>query len=99
MSGLTYRYRIESRTEDGTLYRSDTYTPSSTPNDGEELSYTVSYFERDTPYNLRVRVEARYEECSYYASYVLGNFSDAISVRTNATCKLKINLENINVKM
>ena len=53
---------------------------------GEELSYTLTNLERDTEYNVQIRMNGVYSVCWY--NYIYGNFSDPVSFRTNATRKL-----------
>ena len=85
---LSIAYRIRYQPEEG-YYRTISYFNSS-HSEGSQLSYTLSSLSRDKVYTIKVSMRVRYSVCSY--NYAYGNYSDPVSFRTNATCKLILSL-------
>ena len=61
------------------------FNPSSRINstlEGSQTTYTLTSLTRDTEYDIRIRAEVRYSACF---TYVAGNYSDIVTLRSNST--------------
>ena len=81
-SSIAYRIRYQ---PEGGYYRTISYSTTS-HSEGSQLSYTLRSLSRDKVYTIEISMRVRYSVCSY--NYAYGNYSDPVSFRTNATCKL-----------
>ena len=77
---LRFYITYESETS---LYYS-TYAYFGAQQEGYIVSYSIGSLSRDTKYTIKIRTELLDSLCR---SYVSGNFSEPVSLRTNATCK------------
>ena len=73
------------------------FNPSSRINstlEGSQTTYTLTSLRRDTEYSIRIRAEVRYSACT---TYVAGNYSDIVTVRSNSTCMCSYVLHSMNI--
>ena len=84
---ISGRFGIRYQSDHGGYAQYRTYYNSSFINDTDvEMSYTLTSLIRNTWYSIQIRAEVHHADCSSY-TYTYGNYSDPITLQTNATCK------------
>ena len=86
---LQERFRIQYKSDSDRFTRSRFYflTLEDTLNiTRKEFTYTIPFLQRDTAYTIEIRAEARYPIFPLVCfSYLLGNYSTPVVLRTNNT--------------
>ena len=83
MEGLRYYISYQSETSSFPSYT--TYIASG-HREGDEVFYSFTSLTRDTEYTGQIRVQVLNSVCGS-TSYVSGQYSDPVTIRTNATCE------------
>ena len=55
-------------------------------NNSLQFEYTLTNLDMDQDYKIKIRAEGKYQECS--SNNLVGTYSDAVILATNATCKV-----------
>ena len=80
------RYYISYQSQSMTSPSYVNFNPSSGINsnlEGSKTNYTLTSLTRDTEYDIQIRAEVRYSACT---TYVAGNYSNVVTLRSNNTC-------------